>query len=159
MDSLKPLSARKRSVDQIIAALRPKLAKVVGVRAIPLNPPPIPTGGRSSSTSGQFTLYCPDLPTLYDAATKMRLAVAGLASVHDVDSDLLLRQPQFKVQIDYEKAATVQLTVKQIMDALYASFGPKYASQIYAPTDEYNVYLEADTQLQNDPKLLESIYV
>ena len=159
MVSLKPLSARKRSVDQIIAALRPKLAKVVGVRAIPLNPPPIPTGGRSSSTSGQFTLYCPDLPTLYDAATKMRLAVAGLASVHDVDSDLLLRQPQFKVQIDYEKAATVQLTVKQIMDALYASFGPKYASQIYAPTDEYNVYLEADTQLQNDPKLLESIYV
>ena len=159
MVRLKSLDQRKHSVDDIIKQLRPELARVVGVRAIPINPPSIPTGGRSSPTTGQFTLFCPDLTQLYKATTDMQTAMAQLPSVTDIDSDLQLRQPKLQVQIDFEKTAAVKLTVKQVMDALYSSFGPKYLTQIYAPSDEYNVYLEADNALQNDPRLLENIYV
>lgn len=159
MVRLKPLEQRKHSVDDIIKRLRPQLAKVVGVRAIPLNPPPIPTGGRNAPTTGQFTLYCPDLTQLYKATADMQKAMSELPSVTDIDTDLQLRQPKLQVLIDYEKTAAVKLTVKQVMDALYSAFGPKYLTQIYAPSDEYNVYLEADNTLQNDPKLLENIYI
>ncbi|MFA6075531.1 MAG: efflux RND transporter permease subunit [Negativicutes bacterium] len=159
MVRLKSLDQRKHSVDDIIKQLRPQLANVAGVRAIPINPPSIPTGGRSSPTTGQFTLYCPDLNQLYKATTDMQKAMSELPSVTDIDSDLQLRQPKLQVQIDYEKTAAVKLTVKQVMDALYSAFGPKYLTQIYAPSDEYNVYLEADNALQNDPRLLENIYI
>ena len=42
---LKPRSERTRSVDQIMASLRPKLAQVPGVRVFMVNQPPINLGG------------------------------------------------------------------------------------------------------------------
>ena len=66
---LKPRSERTRSVDEIMASLRPKLSQVPGVRVFMINQPPINLGGMGGARSSyQFTLQDPDTEELYRAA-------------------------------------------------------------------------------------------
>src|SRR6185503_1462132 len=58
--SCQPLNA-----DQLIRELRPKLARVPGIRVSLQNPPVIRVGGRLSRSLYQFTLQSPDAPELY----------------------------------------------------------------------------------------------
>ena len=70
---LKPRAERTRSVDEIIASLRPKLAQVPGVRVFMVNQPPINLGGMGGARSSyQFTLQDPDTAELYRAAPAVR---------------------------------------------------------------------------------------
>ena len=58
--SCQPLNA-----DQLIRELRPKLARVPGIRVSLQNPPVIRVGGRLSRSLYQFTLQSPDAAELY----------------------------------------------------------------------------------------------
>src|SRR5262249_26237050 len=57
---LKPRSERESTVDDVIQRLRPKLAKVPGVRVYMQNPPPIRIGGQLTKSQYQYTLQGPD---------------------------------------------------------------------------------------------------
>ena len=61
--SCQPLNA-----DQLIRELRPKLARVPGIRVSLQNPPVIRVGGRLSRSLYQFTLQSPDAVELYRSA-------------------------------------------------------------------------------------------
>src|SRR5712692_3832483 len=57
---LKPRAQRKLTADQVIEELRPKLARVPGIRAFLQNPPPIRIGGSLTKSLYQLTLQDPD---------------------------------------------------------------------------------------------------
>ncbi|MDD2856689.1 MAG: efflux RND transporter permease subunit, partial [Desulfuromonadaceae bacterium] len=65
---LKPRNERKLSADEIIQKLRPKLAKVPGVKVFLKNVPSIQIGGTSSKSQYQFTLQGQDTAELYRSA-------------------------------------------------------------------------------------------
>ena len=70
---LKPRAERTRSVDQIMAGLRPKLAQVPGVRVFMVNPPPINLGGGGGGRATyQFTLQDTDTAELYRVGAALR---------------------------------------------------------------------------------------
>jgi len=71
---LKPRGRRRMTADQIVQALRPKLAAIPGVRVFLSSPPAINIGGMMSSGQYQYTLQCPDLKTLCDNAPKPNCA-------------------------------------------------------------------------------------
>src|SRR3954454_7968422 len=63
---LKPRAQRKRSVDQVIADLRPKLSQVPGIRVFLVNQPPINLGNQGPQRAlYQFTLQDTDTEELY----------------------------------------------------------------------------------------------
>ena len=63
---LKPRAERERSVDEVIAALRPKLAQIPGIRAFMVNQPPINLGGGGQNRAlYQFTMQDTDTAELY----------------------------------------------------------------------------------------------
>jgi HAE1 family hydrophobic/amphiphilic exporter-1 len=62
---LKPRSERSLSADEVIEALRPKVARVPGVRVYLTNPPPINIGGMRTRSLYQFTLQDTDTNELY----------------------------------------------------------------------------------------------
>ena len=57
---LKPRGQRKLSADEVIQELRPKLARLPGVRVFLKNVPSIQIGGTSSKSQYQFTLQGQD---------------------------------------------------------------------------------------------------
>ena len=156
---LKPRSERKLSADEVIAELRPKLAKIPGLRTYLQNPPPISLGGRQSRALYQYTLQSPDTATLYTSAQALLEKVRNLPGFVDVSTDLQITNPQVTVDIDRDRAASYGLTANQIEDALYTAYASRQVSQIYAPNNTYQVIMEVDPRFQNDPGELSLLYV
>ena len=91
---LKPRSERKLSADEIIQDLRPKLARVPGIRVFLQNPPPIRLGGSLTKSQYQYTLQDSDTAELYRYAPILEEKMRGLPGFQDVTSDLQLKNPR-----------------------------------------------------------------
>jgi HAE1 family hydrophobic/amphiphilic exporter-1 len=156
---LKPRAERPLTADQIIQALRPKVAQVPGMRVFIQNLPPIQIGGQLTKSQYQFTLTSPDTDELFDYAPRLAEKVRALPGLQDVTTDLLLKNPQVQVEIERDKAATLGVSVEQIETALGAAYAARQVSTIYAPTNQYQVILEIEPQHQQEPAALTRLYV
>ncbi len=157
---LKPRAERKRSVDQIMADLRPKLAQVPGVRVFMVNQPPINLGGQGGGRGTyQFTLQGTDTTELYRSAPMLEGKMRELAGIVDVNSDLRLNNPQIEISMDRDKIAAYGLTVSQVETALFNAYGTRQVSQIYAANNQYPIILQVAPEFQKDPAALAMLYV
>jgi HAE1 family hydrophobic/amphiphilic exporter-1 len=156
---LKPREQRTRSVDDVIAALRPKLAQVPGIRAVPVNPPPINLGGGGNRPIYQFTLQDADTAELYKWTPLLEDRVRQIPGLLDVSSDLKLNTPQVSVDMDRDKLSALGLTAGQVEDALRNAYAARQVTQIYAPSNQYPVVLRVAPQFQNDPSAMSLLYV
>jgi HAE1 family hydrophobic/amphiphilic exporter-1 len=156
---LKPRNERKLTADEIIDELRPKLARVPGVRAFLTNPPAIRIGGMQSRSQYQFTLQSPDTNELYRAAPEFETRLRQVEGLEDISSDLQIRTPQLTVDIDRQQVSTLGLSVDQVQSALNSAYGTRQVSQIFAPEDQYQVIMQVAPQYQRDPNALSMLYV
>jgi len=157
---LKPRIERTRNVDQIMASLRPKLSQVPGVRVFMVNQPPINVGGMGGARANyQFTLQDPDTAELYRAAPMLEEVMRQIPSIEDVNSDLRLNNPQVQISLNRDRIAALGLTVNQVETALFNAYGTRQVSQIYAPSNQYQVILQVAPEFQQDPAALSMLYV
>src|SRR4029077_9201946 len=155
---LKPRGDRAELATDIIAKLRPEMAKVVGMDVYMQNPPTVRIGGQVSKSLYQFSMQSPNREELYKASRNLKKALTGLNGIEDLTSDLEISSPQVNVEIDRDKAAALGVTANQIESAFYDAYGPRWVSTIYAPVNEYKVLLELAPQFQNDPGALSMLY-
>ena len=73
-------------------------------------------------------------------AANMETKMRALPMLQDVNSDLQITNPQLRVEIDRDRAATLGITPAQIEDALYSAYGSRQVSTIYTPTNQYFVH-------------------
>jgi HAE1 family hydrophobic/amphiphilic exporter-1 len=157
---LRPRAQRKRSVEQIMAELRPKLAQIPGVRVYMVNQPPINLGGQQGARSlYQFTMQDTDTAELYKYAPLLEQKVRELPGIEDVSSDLQIKNPQVTVTMDRDKISALGLSVNQVETALYNAYGTRQVSQIYAPNNQYQVILQVAPEFQKDPAGISMLYV
>lgn len=159
MIRLKGLDERNETADQIMARLRPQLNVLPGIQTFLVNPPAINIGGRSSKSLYQYTLQSPDTTELYRQALLMEEALRALPQLQDVTSDLQLKNPEVRLEINRDKAASLGVSPQQIEIALQSAFGSREVSTIYAPTNDYSVIMELAPQYQRDPTALSQLYV
>jgi HAE1 family hydrophobic/amphiphilic exporter-1 len=157
--AMKPRSEREISADEFIQEITPKLNAIPGVRSFLQNPPAIRIGGRVSKSAYQFTLQGSDLPTLYSAADLLESKLNQLSSIQNVTSDLQLRDPQVKVDINRARAASLGVSATQLESALYDAYGSRQISTIYTPNNEYWVVLELLPQFQRSVAALNMLYI
>jgi HAE1 family hydrophobic/amphiphilic exporter-1 len=156
---LKPRAERKLSADQIIQELRRKTAGVIGIRIFMQNLPPIRIGGVLTKSQYQYTLQGPDTDELYKAAPLLEAKLRALPQLQDVNTDLLIKNPQVNLEIDRDKAAALGVTAQQIESALSAAYSSQQISTILAPTNQYQVIMELEPRYQADPSSLTMLYV
>jgi HAE1 family hydrophobic/amphiphilic exporter-1 len=156
---LKPRSERKLSADQIIQELRAKTAGVIGIRIFMQNLPPIRIGGVLTKSQYQYTLQGPDTDELYKAAPALEAKLRALPKLQDVNTDLLIKNPQVNLEIDRDKAAALGVTAQQIESALSTAYSSLQVSTILAPTNQYQVIMELEPRYQADPSSLTMLYV
>ncbi len=159
LGQLKPRKERKHSADQIIADLRPKLAKITGIRTFLQVPPPIRLGGTLTKSQYQYTLQDSDTGELYRYAPMLEGKMRALPGLQDVTSDLQLSNPQINVTIDRDRAAALGITPLAIEDALYTAYGTRQVSTIYAPNNQYQVIMELAPEFQANPTSIGLLYV
>ncbi len=156
---LKPRSQREHSADEIIADLRPKFARITGIRAFLQVPPPIRLGGSLTKSQYQYTLQDSDTVELYRYAPLLEQKMRGLPGLQDVTSDLQLSNPQINVTIDRDRAAALGITPQRIEDALYTAYGTRQISTIYAPNNQYQVIMELAPEFQENANAIALLYV
>jgi HAE1 family hydrophobic/amphiphilic exporter-1 len=159
MVKLKDEVERKDNADDVINQLRPGLNRIAGVRAVFQNPPPIRIGGMMTRAAYQFTLQAQDLPELYRSAQTFERVMRTIPGLTDVNSDLQIASPQIDVKIDRDKAAALAVDANAIEDALYNGYGARQVSNIFAPTNDYQVILELLPKYQADPRSLDLLYI
>jgi multidrug efflux pump len=156
--SLKPTSQRP-PIGQVIARLRPKLARVPGGRLF-MNPmQDIRAGGRQSNAQYQYTLQSDDPHELTAWTPKLVRALERSPALADVNSDEEQKGLQTNLVIDRDAATRLGITPAQIDNTLYDAFGQRQVSVIYSAINQYHVVMEIDPRYTRDPTSLNEIYV
>jgi len=150
---------RRRSVDQIINELRPKVNIIPGLFVFPMNPPPIEIGGKETNAMYNYTLKSEDLANLYRYGKDFEQRVRALPGLTDVSSDLSFRSLKMAIHIDRDKASTLGLTAQQIENALSYAFAGGKVSTIYAATTQYDVILELEEEFMAYPDTLDLLFI
>ncbi|MGV7209858.1 efflux RND transporter permease subunit [Oxalobacteraceae bacterium A2-2] len=156
---LKPASQRKDAGQAVIARLRPKLAKVTGVSLF-LNPvQDLRMGGRSSNSTYQYTLKSDNRADLKKWAARLADAMKAQPELVDIDSDQADNGVETFVTIDKDAASRLGMTVTNVDNALYNSFGQRQVSTIYDELNQYHVVMEVAPRFAQSPLALKDVYV
>ncbi|MEA2934442.1 MAG: hypothetical protein QOD74_1088, partial [Variibacter sp.] len=157
--ALKPKAERKASATEVIQRLRQKTAVVPGLQTFFQIIQNLNVGGRISKSEFQYTMQSSDTEALYRLAPELRNKISELPSVRDVTTDLYIKNPQVSVTVDREKAGALGITIDQIRQQLFNSYGTRQVATIYTPTNDYQVILETDPKFMIDPGDLSRIYL
>jgi len=156
--SLKPIGQRP-PMDQVIARLRPKLAKVPGGQLILFGVQDIRAGGRQSSGQYQYTLEADDPDVLFKWTQTLVKTLERSKVMTDVTSDQQQRGLESDLVIDRPTASRLGITPAQIDNTLYDAFGQRQVSVIYSAINQYHVVMEIDPRYTQYPASLRDIYV
>lgn len=77
----------------------------------------------------------------------------------DIDWDYKETQPQYRIQVDYDRAADLGVTVADIGVTLQTMLGSRRVTTYIENGEEYDVILEGLRSDQNNPNDIENIYV
>ncbi len=156
--SLKPIAERP-GIDEVMAGLRTKLARVPGGRLTLFPVQDIRAGGRQSSALYQYTLQSEDPDELAAWTQRLVQALDGSAVLTDVVSDQQQKGLETDLTIDRDTASRLGVTPAQIDNTLYDAFGQRQVSVIYSAINQYHVVMEIDPRYTQNPTSLSDIYV
>jgi multidrug efflux pump len=156
--SLKPLSERDVSADQVVARLRTKLAKEPGANLFMVPVQDIRIGGRQANAQYQYTLQADDLEDLRTWDPRIRRAMMALPELVDVNTDQQDRGLQTSLVIDRDAATRMGLSVRMIDTTLNNAFGQRQVGVIYNPLNQYRVVMELAPQYLQNPESLRNLF-
>ena len=157
--SLKPLSERKESAQQVIARLREALAKEPGASLYLSAVQDIRAGGREANASYQYTLLSDDLDDLRTWEPKIRKAFSALPELADVNSDQQDKGSEMALIYDRASMARLGIDVADVNGLLNNAFGQRQISTIYQPLNQYKVVMEVDNRYTQDISALQQMFV
>jgi multidrug efflux pump len=156
---LKPKSKRKSTGNEVVARLRPKLARVIGVSVF-LNPQQdLRMGGRASNATYQYTLKSDNAADLKKWAQKLADSLDGRPGLTDVNTDQQDDGVELYVDVDKDQAARLGVNMRDVDNALYNTFGQRQAATIYEDLNQYSVVMEAAPEYIKNPTALNDVYV
>ncbi|WP_224718149.1 multidrug efflux RND transporter permease subunit MdtC [Pectobacterium versatile] len=157
--SLKPLSERDVSAQQVISRLRVKLAKEPGANLFLMPVQDIRIGGREASAGYQYTLLSDDLSELRIWEPKIRAAFSKLPELADVNSDQQDKGAEMALTYDRDAMAQLGISVSAANALLNNAFGQRQISTIYQPLNQYKVVMEVDDAYTQDVSSLNKMFV
>ena len=157
--TLKPLSERKISADQVIARLRGKLARIPAVTLYLQPVQDLRVGGRAANAQYQYTLQSDSVQDLLVWGPRMLAKLKTVPGLLDVNSDQQNKGLQASLVIDRATAARLGITTQMIDNTLYDAFGQRQVSTIYTQLNQYHVIMEVEPQFWQSPDGLKQIYV
>ncbi|MGI4813580.1 MAG: efflux RND transporter permease subunit [Janthinobacterium lividum] len=159
MINLKPFGQRSASAAQVLARLKPQLAKVVGISLAMQIRQDIQVGGRASAAQYQYTVQAADLTQLNHWAQVLTQRLAALPALADVTSDRQAAATSAMLVIDRSTASRFGITVQAIDDTLYDAFGQRQIATLFTQLNQYHVIEEVDPAFQLTTDALSHLYV
>lgn len=156
---LKPTATRKLSTRAVIARLRTQLATVSGAKLFLRPVQDLPTGGRESNATYQYTLLSDNLALLREWEPKIRLALGKLPELVDVNSDQNDSAEEIKLVFDRDRMSQLGLDIRTVSSLLNNAFAQRQISTIFQSTMQYKVVMEIDPRYAQDIGALDHLFV
>ncbi len=150
---------RKASADEIIARLRPKLARVEGANLFLQAGQDVRVGARPSRTQYQYTLTDSNLDELNEWAPKLLARFRQLPELTDLATDLQNAAATATLTIDRDRASSMGISPAAIDSTIYSAIGQRQVAQYFTQLNSYRVILEVTPELQQDPSLFSKLYL
>jgi multidrug efflux pump len=157
--SLKPLSERNASAEQVIARLRRKLTDTAGATLFLQAVQDVRVGGRQTNAQYQYTLQSDDLSELIAWTPRVFDKLKTLPALADVNSDQQNRGLAISLKLDRPTAARLGVTPQTVDNTLYDAFGQRQVSTMYTRLNQYHVVMSVEPRFWEDPESLRYIYV
>ncbi len=153
----RPWSERQRTTAELQVALGGKVAKIPGVRVIPLVPPPLPGGG---DFPVDFVIASTREPAeLVDLANQLVAKAFGSGMFMFADADLKYDQPQAEVVFDRDKLRSQGVDLAQAGRDLSTMLGGQYVNRFSIQGRSYKVIPQVKRAERLTPDQLEQIHV
>jgi HAE1 family hydrophobic/amphiphilic exporter-1 len=156
---LKDKPERQDSIFAVMERLRAKFRPVVGINVFMQPIQNLTIGARIAKSSYQYTISATNLGDLMHYTPLLEEKMRAIPVLQDVSSDLLLKSPLLNLQVDRVRAAAYGVSLDAVRNTLYSAFGQKVVTQIYSPSDTFQVMDEVAPEFQTDPNLLHNLYV
>ena len=127
---------------------------------IGFNPPPI----QGMSTTGGFEFYLQDrsggsLASLAEAANKVVQAAAKHPELAGVSTTFSTSVPQYRIDVDRDKAKALGIPINSIFDTMQSSFGSLYVNDFTLFGRTYRVSLSSEPDFRERPEDLRHVFV
>jgi multidrug efflux pump len=148
-------SQRKRSAQDIIEELRPKLSRIPGVLAFANNPPAF--GGFGSAV--QFVVRNSDFDSLYTGIQAMLARARQIKGLTNVDTDLRINKPELSVSYDRDRAEDLGVPVRDVAGTMQALLGGQRVGTFTRNNKLYYVMVQLAPEARATPKDMSGLTV
>jgi multidrug efflux pump len=157
--ALKPRAERDATADQVIARLRPQLARLADVQVFLSAEQDLQFGGRGGRAQFTVAMLAAKPADLTAWGPVLVRALQQEPGFQDVSSDLERAGLETRATIDRDAAARFGIQPAEIDAALNNAFAQRLVSTMYRERNQYRVVLEALPEQQRGPQDLSQIYV
>ena len=149
--------AVRRPAQDIIKEINRGLSDLPGVRAFAIMRQGL---GGGTGKPVQFVLGGPSYEKLVEwRETFVEALEKDNPGLVDIDWDYKETQPQYRININYKRAADLGVTVDDIGRTLQTMLGSRRVTTYIENGEEYDIILEGLRNEQNNPNDIENIYV
>ncbi|MEH1972855.1 MAG: efflux RND transporter permease subunit [Nostoc sp.] len=154
-------SKPNQSVQAIIGSLQGKLLAIPEARVFPVNPPPI----QGLGNFGGFVFQLQDrrgnsgLQNLVQSMGQLLGKANQTPGLQAVFSTFAADTPQLLVEVDRNKAKSLQVSIDDVFSTLQTALGSQYVNDFNLQQRNYRVYIQADQQFRSNPKDIGKLYV
>ncbi|OFX02627.1 MAG: multidrug transporter AcrB [Alphaproteobacteria bacterium RIFCSPHIGHO2_12_FULL_63_12] len=149
--------ADRRPANDIIAEINGKMSDLPGIRAFAIMRQGLAGGGGKPV---QFVIGGPSYEQLVEWRDTFVAALeTDNPGLTDIDWDFKETQPQYRIQINYDRAADLGVTVSEIGSTLQTMLGARRVTTYIDNGEEYDVILEGLRTEQSTPNDVQNIYV
>ncbi|MBV9172129.1 MAG: efflux RND transporter permease subunit [Chloroflexi bacterium] len=151
---------RKRSVFDLINALRAQARNIPGANFSGGVSSPLPGGGGGGGGSINVQLSGPDLNTVNQIASDVQTNLQQIPGVQDVRSSNLATLPELDIKLDTQRMAALGITNQTVDQALSAAIGGTTVTEFQPPgTQQEDITLMAPNTARYNTSTLSAIPV
>ncbi|MEM7550744.1 MAG: efflux RND transporter permease subunit [Bacteroidota bacterium] len=154
---LKDSDQRKRSQQEIVNAMKPKIGENTLARAFVTEPQTI--GSRRGGLPVSYVIQARNLQQLKDVLPEFLEKAQQNPAFDFVNVDLKFTKPELNVTIDREKARNLDVSVRDIAQTLQLSLSGNRFGFFVRDGKQYYIIGQVERQDRNEPLDLTSIYV
>ncbi|QYG08896.1 efflux RND transporter permease subunit [Janthinobacterium sp. PAMC25594] len=156
--TLKAASVRP-AMPAVLAKLRAETAFLPNIQVFFSPVQSLKVGGRSSKSTYQYTLQSVSPGDLDMWSEKLLVELKKSPLFVGVNSDSQRNGLDARLAVDRDRAALLGIDMASMRNTLYAAYGTRQVSTIYAPEDSYQVIMELGDEFRRDEAALAKIQV
>ena len=147
----------RRPAQEVMGEINAKMSDLPGIRAFAIMRQGLASGGGKPV---QFVIGGPSYEQLVEWRDTFVAALeADNPGLTDIDWDYKENQPQYRIEINYARAADLGVTVSEIGSTLQTMLGSRRVTTYIDQGEEYDVILEGLRSEQSTPNDVQNIYV